>query len=167
MLQYVASMRGLVHGLRLRLDRNKSACFDFDGAITGTFRHGWKTRIGHDDNNNNNNNNKDLWGLLLGEVERWAEEGLTVKFWGNSKGREHRGRRCGQDDRHRHHSPLPPGGRIVALCRGRIMTRCLFQILAEGIASKSPWSEQRLSRTPFTCSVTGTAHHPFSSPTRT
>lgn len=33
---HVASMRGLVHGLRLRLDRNKSACFDFDGAITGT-----------------------------------------------------------------------------------------------------------------------------------
>lgn len=26
------------------------------------------------------------------------------------------------------------------------MTRPVFQILAEGIASKSPWSEQRLSR---------------------
>lgn len=81
---HVASMRGLVHGLRLRLDRNKSACFDFDGAITGTFRHGWKTRIGQDDNNNNN---KDLWGLAsTGRGREMGGAGANSQVLGEFQG---------------------------------------------------------------------------------
>lgn len=49
-----------------------------DGATAwadGWFRKGWKTRAGEEVKN------KDLWEFLLGEVERWKDEGLTVKLW--------------------------------------------------------------------------------------
>lgn len=36
---------------------------------------GWKTSTGHAVKN------KDLWEVLLGEVERWHDEGLKVMFW--------------------------------------------------------------------------------------
>ncbi|KAJ4355392.1 uncharacterized protein N0V89_003408 [Didymosphaeria variabile] len=36
---------------------------------------GWRTSAGQAVKN------KDLWELLLGEVERWKEEGLDIKFW--------------------------------------------------------------------------------------
>ncbi|KAI1472708.1 ribonuclease H-like domain-containing protein [Daldinia caldariorum] len=35
----------------------------------------WRTRAG------GNVKNQDLWEMLLGEFERWKEEGLSVKFW--------------------------------------------------------------------------------------
>lgn len=38
-------------------------------------RNNWKTRTGGDVKN------KDLWELLLGEVERWRERGLDVALW--------------------------------------------------------------------------------------
>lgn len=49
-----------------------------DGAtswVKGWLRNGWKTRIG------DNVKNKDLWELLLGEVERWKGCALDVAFW--------------------------------------------------------------------------------------
>ena len=36
---------------------------------------GWKTRAGTDVKN------RDLWEALLGEVERWTDDGLDIKFW--------------------------------------------------------------------------------------
>ncbi|KAI0104488.1 ribonuclease H-like protein [Daldinia grandis] len=36
---------------------------------------GWKKNAGVDVKN------KDLWEMLLGEFERWEEEGLSIKFW--------------------------------------------------------------------------------------
>ncbi|KXX75727.1 Ribonuclease H [Madurella mycetomatis] len=44
------------------------------GWVKGWVRNGWKTRIG-------DVKNKDLWELLLGEVERWNGRGLRVAFW--------------------------------------------------------------------------------------
>ncbi|RSL51059.1 hypothetical protein CEP54_011599 [Fusarium duplospermum] len=41
----------------------------------GWVRKGWKTRVGDDVKN------KDLWDLLLGEVERWEQQGLSVELW--------------------------------------------------------------------------------------
>lgn len=38
-------------------------------------RRGWKTSAGAAVKN------KDLWEMLLGEVERWHGEGLAVQFW--------------------------------------------------------------------------------------
>ncbi|KAI8965361.1 ribonuclease H-like protein [Daldinia sp. FL1419] len=38
-------------------------------------RNNWKTNTGADVKN------KDLWEMLLGEFERWEDEGLTIKFW--------------------------------------------------------------------------------------
>ncbi|KAF3055080.1 Ribonuclease H1 [Daldinia childiae] len=38
-------------------------------------RKGWKTNTGAEVKN------KDMWELLLGEFERWKEEGLSIKFW--------------------------------------------------------------------------------------
>ncbi|RSL84627.1 hypothetical protein CEP52_016391 [Fusarium oligoseptatum] len=38
-------------------------------------RNGWKTRIRKDVRN------KDLWELLLGDVERWKQQKVTVYFW--------------------------------------------------------------------------------------
>ncbi|KAJ9145311.1 Ribonuclease H [Pleurostoma richardsiae] len=38
-------------------------------------RNGWKTRTGRDVQN------KDLWDLLLGEVERWNDQGLRIELW--------------------------------------------------------------------------------------
>ncbi|GAB1314535.1 hypothetical protein MFIFM68171_04745 [Madurella fahalii] len=45
------------------------------GWAKGWFRNGWKTRIDGDVKN------KDLWELLLGEVERWKDRGLRVALW--------------------------------------------------------------------------------------
>ena len=36
---------------------------------------GWKTNAGADVKN------KDMWEALLGEFERWEDEGLSIKFW--------------------------------------------------------------------------------------
>ncbi|KAJ4293128.1 hypothetical protein N0V90_008410 [Kalmusia sp. IMI 367209] len=38
-------------------------------------QNGWKTSAGK------GVKNKDLWEMLLGEVERWQEKGLVIKFW--------------------------------------------------------------------------------------
>ncbi|KAI0846355.1 ribonuclease H-like protein [Daldinia vernicosa] len=38
-------------------------------------RNDWKTNTGADVKN------KDMWEMLLGEFERWNEEGLSIKFW--------------------------------------------------------------------------------------
>ncbi|KAI0127211.1 hypothetical protein BJ170DRAFT_624587 [Xylariales sp. AK1849] len=49
-----------------------------DGAtawVKGWVHNGWKTRTGGDVKN------KDLWDLLLGEVERWDDQGLRVDLW--------------------------------------------------------------------------------------
>jgi ribonuclease HI len=49
-----------------------------DGAtswVRGWMRNGWKTRTGSDVKN------RDLWNLLLAEVERWEEHGLCVELW--------------------------------------------------------------------------------------
>ncbi|KAK1834756.1 hypothetical protein QBC39DRAFT_342776 [Podospora conica] len=43
--------------------------------IRSWFYNGWKTGTGL------NVKNKDLWELLQGEIERWAAQGLAVKFW--------------------------------------------------------------------------------------
>ncbi|KAI8648698.1 RNase H type-1 domain-containing protein [Fusarium keratoplasticum] len=45
------------------------------GWAKGWVRKGWKTRTG------GNVKNKDLWDLLLGEVERWHHQGLRVDLW--------------------------------------------------------------------------------------
>lgn len=41
----------------------------------GWVRNGWTTRTGADVKN------KDLWEMLLGEAERWHDEGLGIQFW--------------------------------------------------------------------------------------
>lgn len=41
----------------------------------GWIRNGWKTRTGAAVKN------KDLWEMLLGEVERWGVEGVKIQFW--------------------------------------------------------------------------------------
>ncbi|RYP13210.1 hypothetical protein DL767_010848 [Monosporascus sp. MG133] len=49
-----------------------------EGATTwarGWVRNGWKTRTGMEVKN------KDLWEMLLGEVERWDYWGLKIQFW--------------------------------------------------------------------------------------
>lgn len=49
-----------------------------DGATSwarGWMRNGWKTR------NGGNVKNRDLWELLLGEVERWKKNGLVIELW--------------------------------------------------------------------------------------
>jgi ribonuclease HI len=45
------------------------------GWAKGWVRNGWKTRTGGDVKN------KDLWELLLGEVESWGNRGLHVALW--------------------------------------------------------------------------------------
>ena len=45
------------------------------GWAKGWVRNGWKTRTGGDVKN------KDLWELLLGEVEIWEDRGLHVALW--------------------------------------------------------------------------------------
>ena len=45
------------------------------GWVRGWVRKGWKTRTGGDVKN------KDLWELLLGEIERWDGHGLRVELW--------------------------------------------------------------------------------------
>ncbi len=45
------------------------------GWVKGWVRNGWKTRTGSDVKN------RDLWDLLLGEVERWKDHGLHVELW--------------------------------------------------------------------------------------
>ncbi|KAH7121372.1 hypothetical protein EDB81DRAFT_813866 [Dactylonectria macrodidyma] len=45
------------------------------GWVKGWTRNGWTTRTGVDVKN------KDLWELLLGEVERWKDQGLRVDLW--------------------------------------------------------------------------------------
>lgn len=44
------------------------------GWARGWVRNGWWTRVGPV-------KNKDLWEALLGEVERYDEEGMAVEFW--------------------------------------------------------------------------------------
>lgn len=41
----------------------------------GWVRNGWKASTGSDVKN------RDPWEALLGEVERWREQGLFIKFW--------------------------------------------------------------------------------------
>ncbi|KAL2132138.1 hypothetical protein VTI74DRAFT_4144 [Chaetomium olivicolor] len=45
------------------------------GWAKGWVRNGWKTRTGGDVKN------RDLWEMLLGEVERWKDRGLRVALW--------------------------------------------------------------------------------------
>ncbi|KAK0653686.1 hypothetical protein QBC41DRAFT_377736 [Cercophora samala] len=45
------------------------------GWVKGWIRNGWKTRT------SDQVKNKDMWELLLGEVERWNNVGLKVEFW--------------------------------------------------------------------------------------
>lgn len=49
-----------------------------EGATTwvrGWIRNGWRTHSGAEVKN------KDLWEMLLGEVERWNDYGLDIQFW--------------------------------------------------------------------------------------
>ncbi|KAH9906518.1 ribonuclease H-like protein [Xylariomycetidae sp. FL2044] len=39
------------------------------------YKNGWKTASGLDVKN------KDLWEMLLGEVERWHDQGMSLEFW--------------------------------------------------------------------------------------
>ncbi|KAI9041813.1 ribonuclease H-like domain-containing protein [Aspergillus affinis] len=43
--------------------------------VRGWIRRGWMTRMG------TAVKNRDLWECLLGEIERWHEQGLDVAFW--------------------------------------------------------------------------------------
>lgn len=45
------------------------------GWAKGWVRNGWKTR------NRDKVKNRDLWEVLLGEVERWKDQGMTVELW--------------------------------------------------------------------------------------
>lgn len=45
------------------------------GWVKGWIRNGWTTRTGGEVKN------RDLWELLLGEVERWHDLGLRITFW--------------------------------------------------------------------------------------
>jgi ribonuclease HI len=38
-------------------------------------KNGWKTQGGVDVKN------KDLWEMLLGEAEKWKDNGMTIHFW--------------------------------------------------------------------------------------
>ncbi|KAK0648492.1 hypothetical protein B0T16DRAFT_294559, partial [Cercophora newfieldiana] len=49
-----------------------------DGAtsqLEGWVSNGWTTIDGGDVKD------KDLWGLLLGEVDTWLEQGVLIEFW--------------------------------------------------------------------------------------
>ncbi|KAK0741956.1 hypothetical protein B0T21DRAFT_360446 [Apiosordaria backusii] len=82
-----AELRAAIAALRLcdwRADGFDNICIATDssyvvdgatGWIKGWVRNGWKTRT------NGQAKNKDLWELLLGEVERWSSRGLRVEFW--------------------------------------------------------------------------------------
>jgi ribonuclease HI len=43
--------------------------------VRGWMRKGWKTSTGEPVKN------KDLWQCLLGECERWADNGVKISFW--------------------------------------------------------------------------------------
>jgi ribonuclease HI len=82
-----AELRAAIAALRLQDWRNKGfdslvlatdSSYVVDGAtgwVKGWTRNGWKTRNGGDVKN------RDLWDLLLGEVERWEHLGLRVELW--------------------------------------------------------------------------------------
>jgi len=82
-----AELRAVIAALRLcnwRADGVENiimatdSAYVVDGATEwaqGWSRKGWKTRTGEDVKN------RDLWEILLGDVERCKDEGLTVKLW--------------------------------------------------------------------------------------
>ena len=43
--------------------------------VRGWLRRGWRTSAGA------SVKNRDLWRALLGEIERWSDQGVDVKFW--------------------------------------------------------------------------------------
>lgn len=81
-----AELRAVIAALRLcdwRGDGFNSIVIATDSAYVvdgatgwtkGWVRNGWKTRTG-------DVKNRDLWELLLGEVERWKYQGLDVALW--------------------------------------------------------------------------------------
>jgi len=82
-----AELRAVIAALRLRDWRDdgfdsitiaSDSSYVIDGAtgwVQGWSRNDWKTR------NRGDVKNKDLWEVLLGEVERWKEQGVAVKLW--------------------------------------------------------------------------------------
>ncbi|KAH6962030.1 hypothetical protein BKA56DRAFT_647580 [Ilyonectria sp. MPI-CAGE-AT-0026] len=82
-----AELRAAIGALRLRDWQNEGydsiviatdSSYVVDGATgwaKGWVRNGWKTR------NRDNVKNRDLWEVLLGEVERWKDQGMTVDLW--------------------------------------------------------------------------------------
>ncbi|KAK6062854.1 MYND finger [Seiridium cupressi] len=82
-----AELRAAIAALRLCDWRSESfnsvviatdSSYVVDGATSwsrGWVRNGWKTSMGE------NVKNKDLWELLLGEVEKWKDRGLGVELW--------------------------------------------------------------------------------------
>lgn len=82
-----AELRAAIGVLRLRDWRGENydgiviatdSSYVVDGATgwaKGWVRNGWKTRTG------GHVKNKDLWELLLGEVEKWKQQGLRVDLW--------------------------------------------------------------------------------------
>ncbi|KAM0807057.1 putative Ribonuclease H-like domain-containing protein [Seiridium cardinale] len=82
-----AEIRAVIAALRFRdwADQGYRAVViatDSEYAVEGStkwvktwLRNGWKTQ------GKAEVKNRDLWEMLLGEVERWQEKGLTVQFW--------------------------------------------------------------------------------------
>ncbi|KAK3290785.1 uncharacterized protein B0H64DRAFT_412139 [Chaetomium fimeti] len=82
-----AELRAAIAALRLRAWEKEGLCsiviatdssYVVEGAtdwVRAWVRNGWRTRKG------GHVKNRDLWDLLLGEVERWVAQGGRVAFW--------------------------------------------------------------------------------------
>ncbi|XXH00628.1 Mevalonate kinase [Hypoxylon texense] len=82
-----AELRAVIAALRFRFwigegIRTLTIATDSEYVVEGStewartwVRNDWKTQ------GNLDVKNKDLWEMLLGDVERWHEAGLTVRFW--------------------------------------------------------------------------------------
>lgn len=156
-----AELRAVIAALRFRdwradgfdsITIASDSSYVIDGAtgwVRGWFRNGWKTRNGGDVKN------KDLWELLLGEVERWEEQGVTVKLWNiprelntladsaakaaanEAPVEEFRDVAIGLSQTTTTTHPLP-GSRIIALCleEGGLFEACFGSLVTE-ITSKA------------------------------
>ncbi|TGJ82976.1 hypothetical protein E0Z10_g5804 [Xylaria hypoxylon] len=82
-----AELRAVIAALRLQHWTSEGfntivIATDSDYVATGAtewtktwINNGWRTA------SNRDVKNKDLWEMLLGEVERWQDEGLSIQFW--------------------------------------------------------------------------------------